>query len=123
MASRYRLATFVLAGGYCGVAAISMIYVSTSDRFGFSVYKYQQWCLVGLVAGLFAGFGTELCVRIAQRPGSRFSIREFMIAITIVAAAIVACGAMIKWAKSSSDRGLNNAGVLIKDSIGREHHR
>jgi hypothetical protein len=123
MPTRYRLATFVLAGGYCGVVVLSTIYVSTPDRFGFSVYKYQQWCLVGLIAGLFAGLGAELAVRIAQRPGSRFSIREFMIAIAIVSAAIVVCGAMVRWAKTSSDRGVNNAGVIIKDSTGREHHR
>jgi hypothetical protein len=102
---------------------MSTIYVSTPDRIAFSVYKYQQWCLVGLIAGLFAGLRAELAARIAQRPGSRFSIREFMIAIAIVSAAIVICGGVIKWAKSSSDRGVSNAGVLIKDSTGHARHR
>jgi hypothetical protein len=122
MLSRYRLATFVLAGGYIGIAAISSFYVSAPDRFGFSVYKYQQWCSVGLAAGLFLGVWVELALRIAERRKWRFSLREFLIATAIIAAFLVACGGLIKWA-NAPDRGIGDASIKIKIAGGGYVHR
>jgi hypothetical protein len=119
MSLNYRLATFMLAGGYCGIAAISMIYVSHSDRFGFSVSQYQIWCAVGLIAGLCIGLECELLVRVAQRRGWRFSVRELMIAMAIVAVAIVACGSLAKWA-NAPNRGTSDAGIGIHGQHGRQ---
>jgi H+/Cl- antiporter ClcA len=122
MVPTYRLSTFVLAGGYCGIAAISAIYVSTPDRYGFSVSKYQQWCVVGLAAGVFAGLLVEFAVRIAQRPSRRFSLREFMVLIAILAAALASCGSLAKWA-NRSERGISNASVNFTDDRGHSRHR
>lgn len=122
MAPNYRLTTFVLAGGYCGIAVISLVYVSVSDRFGFSVFRYQQWCLLGLIVGAFIGLGFEFAVRVAQRPGSRFSIREFMLAVAIVAAAFAVCGSFMKW-MNRPERGVNNAGVPYNVNQGHTRHR
>jgi hypothetical protein len=118
MVPRYRLTSFVLAGGYCGLIGITAIYVNAPDRYGFSVAEYQRWCLVGLIAGVFAGLGTELAVRIVQRPGSRFTIREFMLAIALVAAAIVVCSGLAKWA-GTSDQGRGNVGAGLKEPFRR----
>jgi hypothetical protein len=118
MVTPYRLATFVLAGGYFGVAGISLVYVNAPDSYGFSVAEYQRWCLVGLIAGLFAGLGIEIAVRIAQRPGSRFSIREFMLVVAIIAVAIVVCGGFAKWA-GTADIGAGNVAPDAKDPFRR----
>ncbi len=117
----YRLTTFVLAGGYCGIAAISMVYVSTWDRYGFAIATYQQWCLVGMAAGMFTGAVAELAFRIFQRRGYKFSIREFMLVMAIAAAAITVCGALAKHA-NSPNRGINNAGVPYQKN-GSTYHR
>ena len=118
MVPPYRLTTFVLAGGYFGVAGISAMYVNAPDSYGFSVAEYQRWCLVGLIAGLFAGLGAEFAVRIAQRPGSRFTIREFMLVVAIIAVAIFVCGGLAKWA-GISDLGSGNVAPDAKDPFRR----
>jgi predicted lysophospholipase L1 biosynthesis ABC-type transport system permease subunit len=99
-----------------------MIYVGTSDRYGLAVAKYQEWCLVGMVAGMFAGAMTELAFRIFQRRGNKFSVREFMVATAIMAAAICACRGLAKMA-AAPDKGNSNPNVQYKDDRGRIHHR
>ena len=101
---RYRLTALALAGGYLGIVTMSLIYVRGPDRYGFGISEYQRWCLVGVIGGVLAGVMVEHAVRIAQRPGARFTIREFMVAIAIVAVAISLCGSVGKWALTS-DQG------------------
>jgi hypothetical protein len=104
MVPQYRLTTFALAGGFVGLAFISTIYVQAPDSYGFSVAQYQRWGLTGIVGGVFAGIGVELAVRIYQRRNSQFSIREYLLAIALVATALITCGGMVRWANAPNEQ-------------------
>jgi len=95
----YRLIALMLAGGFCGLAAFSFLYVQGPDAYGYSVAEYQRWSFVGIITGAFAGLGTELAVRIAQRPHRQFSIRELLIMTALVAMALVIIAGLVQWAR------------------------
>jgi hypothetical protein len=102
MANLYRLMTLMLVGGFCGLATFAAIYAQAPDSFGYNVAEYQRWTFVGAIVGAFAGFGCELVLRLAQRPHVRFSIRELLIAIALLATAIVIIAKLLEWAKFTS---------------------
>jgi type III secretory pathway component EscS len=103
MAKLRQLIGLMLVGALLGWAVLGEMFLSRFHGYdhGMGFAETERCCFAGAVVGAFTGLLTELAMRVIKDRTRRYSVRDLIVFVTLVALAIGMSAVAIQFAKST----------------------
>lgn len=96
MGSALRLTSLMLGGTLFGGVSFCFLFLKYRN-IGYGYPNFGDWLLSGAMTGAILGLGAELLLRVVLRPRHSFSVGDLLVAMTLIAAAVVVIGGLVRW--------------------------
>ena len=89
----------MLSGAVVGFLLLSDVFMVCVVRCYANNFLDWQWCVfAGTVAGMLGGVAIDLAWRFVEAPRQRYSLKELLMLVTLLAFSFGGLAALIRWA-------------------------